>query len=63
MKTFTVTSSESYDRHVYELVLKDGRSFSFADYEEMRATWFQHYQLGLLSHVLVHDLNKGFKNA
>lgn len=63
MKTFAETSSESYDRHVYELVLKDGRSFTFQDYEQMRAAWFQNCELGLLSHVNVHDQNKGFKNV
>ena len=56
--TFTATSGEPYDRHVYELVLKDGRSFLFSDYEEMRSVWFQGNSLKQLSHVNVRDIEQ-----
>jgi len=61
MQTFTETSSESYDRHVYELVLKDGRSFTYDCYETLRSAWFQNSAMKQLSHVNVIDVNKGFK--
>ncbi len=51
---FTQTSDGDYDRHVYRVVLKDGRSTIIDDYEQMRAFWFQ-YESKLLSHVEVID--------
>ena len=61
MQSFTETSSGSYDRHVYELILKDGRSFVYDDYETLRAAWFQNSAMKQLSHVNVIDVKKGFK--
>jgi len=58
---FEQTSDGSYDRHTYELVLKDGHVIPFESYEEMRATWFHQYPLKQFSHVLVKDKNKGFQ--
>ena len=55
MQTFTETCSESYDRHVYELVLKDGRSFTYDDYESLRAAWYHNNGMKQLSHVNVLD--------
>jgi hypothetical protein len=58
---FEQTCDKPYDRHDYELVLKDGRTIVFEDYEMMRAAWFQNSALKQLSHVNVLDVNKGFK--
>ena len=39
---FTQTSSDSYDRHHYELIFNDNQSsIVFDDYEQMRLYWFQ----------------------
>ena len=35
MKTFTTTSTEPYDRHYYEVVLK-GKKYTFEDYNDVR---------------------------
>ena len=59
---FTETSSISYDRHHYRIVMKDGRSGVFDDYEKVRAFWFE-YDSSMLSHVDVLDIKntvKGF---
>jgi len=53
-KYFTQTSDGSYDRHIYRVVLKDGRSAMLDDYEQVRAFWFE-YESKLLSHVEVMD--------
>ena len=60
LKTFTCTSSASYDRHTYKVILSDGRYKHFQDYEQMRAFWMQTNQLYGLSRVEVLD-KKGFK--
>lgn len=41
IKTFTQTSDKLYDRHFYQVEYTDGRAFSFNDYTQMRAWWFQ----------------------
>jgi len=41
LKTFTNTSTEPYDRHFYVVSYPDGRTYTFEDYEHMRAWWFQ----------------------
>lgn len=39
---FTQTSSDSYDRHHYELIFNDNQShIVFDDYEQMKVYWFQ----------------------
>jgi len=58
---FESTSSEPYDRHNYELVLKDGRTFVYDDYELLLSSWFQNSAMKQLSHVNVIDVSKGFK--
>jgi hypothetical protein len=52
---FTHTSDGSYDRHVYRIVMKDGRSGEFDDYEKVRAFWFE-YDTKSLSHIEVLDV-------
>ncbi len=41
IKTFTQTSDKLYDRHFYQVEYTDGRAYSFQDYTQMRAWWFQ----------------------
>ena len=41
MKNFKQTCDKPYDRHFYVVSYPDGRAFSFEDYEQMRAWWFQ----------------------
>ena len=41
IKTFTQTSDKLYDRHFYPVEYTYGRAYSFQDYTQMRAWWFQ----------------------
>ena len=61
LTTFESTSNKPYDRHEYHLVLKDGRTFVYDDYELLRSAWFQNSAMKQLSHVNVIDVSKGFK--
>lgn len=54
---FTQTSNESYDRHLYRVVLTNGKSITLDDYEQMRSFWFQ-YDSKFLSHVEVIDIKQ-----
>ena len=38
---FEQTSDLPYDRHLYRLVLTDGRAHVFDDYEHAKVMWFQ----------------------
>ena len=38
---FEQTSNEPYDRHHYRLVLTDGRSVEFDDWQTVAAQWFK----------------------
>ena len=62
---FQQTSNEPYDRHHYVLVLKTGQAYTYEDYEQLRAAWFNSSGSGNLSHVVVTDAitaqPKGFK--
>ncbi len=59
---FTSTSKEPYDRHHYELHIKNSKqTVVFDDYEQMRTTWSQTYHTNKLSHVTVINKTKGFK--
>ena len=53
VERFERTCDKLYDRHEYEVVLKDGRKVQFDNYEIVRAFWHQHCSSGLLSHVNV----------
>jgi hypothetical protein len=56
---FTQTSDEPYDRHHYELHIKEQeKTVVFEDYDLLRSTWFQTCHLGKLSHVNVIDATK-----
>ena len=47
--------------------MKTGQTFTYEDYEQLRAAWFYGSRTGNLSHVVVTDAipaqPKGFKNA
>lgn len=64
METFTCTSDKLYDRHNYKLVLSDGNSIVFDNYEDVQNIWMKSPPESL-SHVEVLDKKKkssgGFK--
>jgi hypothetical protein len=51
---FELTSEESYDRHDYRVVMKDGRTFITSDWENAQLIWFQNSSQ-LISHIEVLD--------
>lgn len=56
---FTCTSAEPYDRHHYELVLKNGKKVFFEDWEDCQVFWFQNAQVpDFLDYVTVLDKPK-----
>lgn len=58
---FQQTCDKPYDRHTYAIVRKDGSKVRYADYEQMRYSWFVNNGLKQFSHVIVEDVNKGMK--
>ena len=52
---FEKTSEGPYDRHTYEIVLKDGHAIPFETYEQLMVIWFHQYPLKQFSHVNVLD--------
>ena len=46
---FEQTSTESYDRHKYEIEFGNGRKQLFGDYETMRNFWWTHIQLSKMT--------------
>ena len=54
LKTFTTTCPKDYDRHVYKIVLKDGKEFIVESYDQVRAYW-SHQFARQLDHVEVLD--------
>jgi len=53
-KEFTSTCPKDYDRHIYKIVLKDGKEFIVEDYAQVRAYW-NHQFARQLDHVEVMD--------
>lgn len=45
LKIFKQTSDESYDRHTYEIHLKNGKRVKFKWYDDARQYWFLHTQI------------------
>ena len=43
---FQVTSDKEYDRHEYDLLSPDGRTFHFDNYEQLRQVWFEQVRNG-----------------
>jgi hypothetical protein len=61
---FEQTCNKSYDRHCYEIVLKNGKKVKFDWFDDVRQYWFVHCQIpDYLDYVVVKDkkVNKGFK--
>lgn len=58
-ETFTCTSSAPYDRHSYEIVLKNGKKVFFDNWEEAQVYWWQNYQIpDFLNVINVKDKKK-----
>jgi len=51
-ETFTTYCDKDYDRHTYNLVLKDGRSVIIEDYNLVKYYWYQYRKV--MSHVEVY---------
>lgn len=59
LTTFSQTSTEPYDRHTYEVVLKSGKKVKFDYYEQVQEYWFLHNQLpDYLDTIIVKDRKK-----
>lgn len=55
-QTFTCTSDALYDRHTYEVVLKNGKNVFFDDWEDAQVYWWQNCQIpDFLDVVIVKD--------
>lgn len=64
-QTFTCTSDAPYDRHDYEIVLKNNKKIFFDNWTDTQAYWFNHVQIpDFLDFIIVKDKqkvkNKGF---
>jgi hypothetical protein len=56
---FTCTSADPYDRHTYEIVLKNGKNQFFEHWEDVQRYWFQNHQIpNFLDVVIVKDKKK-----
>lgn len=53
-EVFTTYCDKSYDKHTYRIVLKNGKSIAFEDYEVMRYHWYQYKDHA--SHVEIDDV-------
>lgn len=65
LNSFTCTSNVPYDRHNYEIVLKNGKKLSFSNWEDTQVYWFNHCQIpDFLDLIIIKDKqkikNKGF---
>lgn len=45
LSSFSRTSADPYDRHHYEVVLKNGKKVFFEDWEEVQVFWWQNSQV------------------
>ena len=65
MNTFTQTSHDPYDRHNYEIVLKNGKNIIFDNWEDTHRYWWENRQIpNFLDLINVkdkkHKTSKGF---
>lgn len=59
-QTFTCTSDALYDRHTYEIVLKNGKNRFFDHWEEVQRYWFENSCIpDFLDVIIVKDKKKG----
>lgn len=57
--TFTCTSVAPYDRHTYEVVLKNGKKKSFEYWDDVQGYWFSRCQIDdYLDCIVVKDKQK-----
>ena len=45
MEVFQQTSDSPYNRHNYELILKNGKTVFFDDWTDVQGYWFVHQQI------------------
>lgn len=58
-ETFKCTSDAPYDRHNYEVVLKNGKKVFFNDWEDAQGYWFTNSQIpDFLDFIIVKDKKK-----
>ena len=56
---FSCTSADPYDRHTYEVVLKNGKNKIFEHWEDAQGYWFQNTHIpDFLDFVIVKDKKK-----
>lgn len=53
---FTCTSDAPYDRHTYEIVLKNGKNKIFEHWEDAQRYWFENSRMpNFLDLIIVND--------
>lgn len=58
-QTFKVTSEAPYDRHDYEVVLKNNKKIFFDNWEDAQVYWYQNSQVpDFLDVIIVKDKKK-----
>jgi hypothetical protein len=56
MEVFQQTCDKPYDRHTYEIVLKNGKTTSFKYWDEVQLYWYQNCQIpDFLDVIIVKD--------
>ena len=59
LNSFSCTSDAPYDRHNYEIVLKNEKNVIFDNWEDTQVYWWQHCQIpDFLDFVIVKDKQK-----
>lgn len=55
-QVFTCTSDSPYDRHTYEIVLKNGKNKIFEHWEDAQRYWFENSRMpNFLDLIIVND--------
>ena len=58
-QTFTCTSAYPYDRHDYEVLLKNGKKVMFDNWEDVQIYWFTNNNIpDYLDYVIAKDKKK-----
>ena len=58
-QTFKVTSEAPYDRHDYEILLKNDKKVFFDNWEDTQVYWYQNCQIpDFLDVIIVKDKKK-----
>ncbi len=58
-QTFKVTSDVPYDKHDYEVVLKNNKKVFFDNWEDTQVYWYQNWQIpDFLDVIIVKDKKK-----